>query len=448
MDKPIRWTFALTAAIALAAVVTLSGAFSSRSANAGAVAPFTMVADCDVATGGIQTTCTGSAGTFVVDVFMTNNSGSDAQIGAWGFELVSVKAVLAGVTPAACDPSGLDCNPDFDQAVNTGGWACSPPAPNPDFEGLTNGNPDDPSVNRAFIGCFNGAGNGQTIANGETQRLARVTYTAADGITTLNFQQTSIYDAGFAELLTCGPVIGVAGDCPDSTVTIGAVTPPTNTPTATNTTAPATNTPVPPTATNTPVPPTATSTTVPATATNTTVPATATNTPVPATATNTTVPATATNTPVPPTATNTSIPPTATNTSVPATATNTSVPATATNTPLPATATNTSVPATATNTPLPPTATNTSVPATATNTPLPPTATPTTAPPTATPTTPPSCLTWGQKISTAINILTRFGSEEGSRRYKARFDLNDDGKINGTDLEIVFAAPLCRHKFR
>ncbi len=88
----------------------------------------------------------------------------------------------------------------------------------------------------------------------------------------------------------------------------------------------------------------------PATATNTSVPAT--NTPVPPTGTNTTVPPT--NTPVPPTSTNTALPPT-----------NTPVPPTSTRTPIPATSTNTSVPAT--NTPVPPT--NTNIPIPLTNTP-------------------------------------------------------------------------------
>jgi hypothetical protein len=122
-------------------------------------------------------------------------------------------------------------------------------------------------------------------------------------------------------------------------------------PTATETPAPATNTPVPPTATETEVP-----------ATNTPVPPS--NTPVPPTSTKTPVPATATNTPVPPT-----------NTPVPPTSTKTPVPATATNTPVPPTVTNTPVPPTVTETPVPPTMTSTPVPAT--NTPVPPTITPT-----------------------------------------------------------------------
>ena len=110
--------------------------------------------------------------------------------------------------------------------------------------------------------------------------------------------------------------------------------------------------------------------------------------------------------------------------------------AAATNTPT-NTATSTNTP-TATNTPMvSPTPTNT---ATSTNTPT------VTNTPTATPTsTPSACLPFGQKVSLAIGILRRFGSHVGDHWYKAKYDVNGDGVIDGLDLLQVAATPTCRH---
>ena len=87
--------------------------------------------------------------------------------------------------------------------------------------------------------------------------------------------------------------------------------------------------------------------------------------------------------------------------------------------------------AAATNTP-----TNT---ATSTNTPM------VTNTPTATPTsTPSACLPFGQKVSLTIGILRRFGSHVGDHWYKAKYDVNGDGVIDGIDL-LQVATTTCRH---
>ena len=66
--------------------------------------------------------------------------------------------------------------------------------------------------------------------------------------------------------------------------------------------------------------------------------------------------------------------------------------------------------------------------------------------PTATPTsTPSACLPFGQKVSLAIGILRRFGSHVGDHWYKAKYDVNGDGVIDGLDLLQVAATPTCRH---
>jgi hypothetical protein len=65
------------------------------------------------------------------------------------------------------------------------------------------------------------------------------------------------------------------------------------------------------------------------------------------------------------------------------------------------------------------------------------------------PPTPPSpptqeCLTLGEKIGLAIGIFLRFGAEEGERRYRVTYDVNDDGVINFDDLAEVLLAPTCK----
>jgi hypothetical protein len=54
------------------------------------------------------------------------------------------------------------------------------------------------------------------------------------------------------------------------------------------------------------------------------------------------------------------------------------------------------------------------------------------------------CFTLGEKLFLILGILKRFGAREGHWRYKELYDLNDDGKINWKDLEIVLETPLCR----
>ena len=110
--------------------------------------------------------------------------------------------------------------------------------------------------------------------------------------------------------------------------------------------------------------------------------------------------------------------------------------AAATSTPT-STATSTNTP-TATNTPLVTnTPTNT---ATSTNTPT------VTNTPTATPTSTPSvCLPFGQKVSLTIGILRRFGSHVGDHWYKAKYDVNGDGVIDGLDLLQVATTATCKH---
>jgi hypothetical protein len=64
--------------------------------------------------------------------------------------------------------------------------------------------------------------------------------------------------------------------------------------------------------------------------------------------------------------------------------------------------------------------------------------------PTAEP-TPDFCWTWQRKLRVLAQVLRRFNSEEGERRYRAEYDLDHDGDIDARDVEIIFVdIPTCR----
>jgi hypothetical protein len=191
--------------------------------------------------------------TKTVAVTVGNSTSLSPNLGAWGFNLEHPDpgTSLAGQTPA-CDPSGLNCNPDFNEAFNTGGWACSPPPPTPD-------NPATIEVGQdAFIGCFNGALDGQVLPASPNHEILAFVYYNIPGTATaqtipLTITEGSLYDESFGELMSCEPVITTAGACFDGELVLSDPPTPTNTvpapPTDTPTPAPPTNTPAP---TNTP----------------------------------------------------------------------------------------------------------------------------------------------------------------------------------------------------
>ncbi len=257
-----------------AIIVGAALAFQAKNTEAGAPLPWEMHFDCNPAVG-IQTSCTYPSGTLTVnvDAIVVNDSAPATRIGAGGFDAVVSQLVLDPVIPGSCDPSGFDCNPNFDQTAITGAFACSPPAPAPDVN-------TDPSIADSKIGCFNGAADGPIMATGSALRFATVHYNVvADATTPMTVVEGNLYDESFTELLSCNPIVTVPGTCFDAIITIGT---PTATATATNTPA---NTPTPtptptdtatPTATNTPTETPTPTDTPTSTPTNT---PTATNTP-------------------------------------------------------------------------------------------------------------------------------------------------------------------------
>ena len=118
----------------------------------------------------------------------------------------------------ACDPAGVNCNPDFNI---TGDWACSPPTPSPDDPGTTEPGQD------SFIGCHNGNITGPFVAPGASIVLWKIHYrvpaTAPAGAVPLDLYEAGIYDESLGELGTCETVIAIAMVCNDATITIARV---------------------------------------------------------------------------------------------------------------------------------------------------------------------------------------------------------------------------------
>jgi hypothetical protein len=247
--------------ISLAATGLLTGlvfGFGASGQVRAAPAAWALRIDCDTATAGVQADCFYPGGTTHVDanVVLENLSAGPRRIGAFGFDVVAQpQPVLDPVVPASCPNPALDCNPDFNNAMEGSGWQCTPPSPIPDR------NPE-PNVAWSLASCFNPNQDGPVLDNGASLVLVSVHYNTTDGAATLAMSEVNVADEAGNELMSCNPTIEFEGVCPTATVTIGGVTP-----TATET-GTATATPVfsftptlTPTVTNTPTStPTATST--------------------------------------------------------------------------------------------------------------------------------------------------------------------------------------------
>jgi hypothetical protein len=229
-----------------------------------------LVVDCDASTPAIDLACELGPGVTnqVVQTYVRNTSGSQFEIGAFGFTLLSDNGAFANPPSSG---SSLDANPDFNaDTTDLGDWGCSPPSPNPDVN--SDGNPN---TRQSFISCFNTNSSGPIVPAGGVTPLARVTYTVASGsgIVNFTFTQAALYDEAFSERQSCAPTANVPGDCYHAVAWRG--TAPTATPTRTITPTP-TITPtstITPTPTNTPVyTPTATPFPQTQTFTNTTTP--------------------------------------------------------------------------------------------------------------------------------------------------------------------------------
>jgi hypothetical protein len=262
---------AAVAVMALAVAILRPG----EPVAAGTVTPVQFFIDCDPAASGIQSDCAYPSGTtsVAVDVVLQNRTGGVIGLSALGLAVRAAPASPGAFDPAvaACGAEGLDCNPDFNDAI-PGGFTCGSPPPATDA---------DPSefASESSIGCWTGVPATPFLADGDTLVLAAVHYVTTDVSANVWLENTTgangaaVWDEEFSELGSCGPTLNVAAECFGARVQVGVANP--------------TNTPVP-TSTNTPSPtPTVTGTPPTATVTPTaTAPVflTVTPTPIPATA--------------------------------------------------------------------------------------------------------------------------------------------------------------------
>jgi hypothetical protein len=154
-------------------------------------------------------------------VLYTNSSGSSVDIAALNFDLIVDETIF--------DPTAVTNGSTF-----TGGtWNCGL-ATSPDVD-------PSPTVAKSRLACFIALDvDARTVANGASVTLGTVSYSVLGGGTSaFTLSDVSVNTLLGAELMSCNPVIDVAGACADASITVaGAAVPtstPTNTPTATPT---------------------------------------------------------------------------------------------------------------------------------------------------------------------------------------------------------------------
>jgi hypothetical protein len=204
-----------------------------------------IIIDCNAGSVGDQDYCiyANTVGTVVVNIELHNTSAPTVDLGAFNFEVVHTDPGTSLNAPVIANPGDTDDNPDFADtgAGSAGTWACSPPAPNPDLDGIpANGD-------NSFISCFNSDPVGPTISAGSETLLADITYDVPGGapavVLPLTFANVGVGDTVGIPMLACGP-----GECFGATIEITEPPPATSTftpePTSTFTPSPtATNTP-------------------------------------------------------------------------------------------------------------------------------------------------------------------------------------------------------------
>ncbi len=253
----------------LFAIVAGAGLFSSHSprAIAGVTTPFDLSVDCDTSTTAVNAACVKpTAGTAAVQITLKNNSGASSLIAAFNLSVAANQNVANPPPAGSCTAPRLNCNPDFNQSELSGpSWSCDPALA--DIDGSV-------SLAVSTMSCINPA-DPHNLTNGNTVRLATITYDTFLGNTNVILSDVNVFDETVTELMSCNPNVTTAGNCFSANLQIG--TPPTNTPTPTNTATPThTSTPTnTPTSTHTPTEtptPTNTATSTPSntpTATNT-----------------------------------------------------------------------------------------------------------------------------------------------------------------------------------
>ena len=202
-------------------------AFAGLYHNNGTPAPgFHVAIDCNASSAAVEEACTYSPFTSQLDVAVTigNNTGSAADISAFGFEVVNPDTSVLVAPDQPFDPI-FDRNPDFNQGnLSSAGWGCTllglPVADNED--------PDNQATQHSRLICFNENALGDPLPAGSAHvELAKVTYNnvyppspVASAPVLLTLEDVLVHDSSGIELLSCNPVIINEGQCFGATISI------------------------------------------------------------------------------------------------------------------------------------------------------------------------------------------------------------------------------------
>lgn len=174
--------------------------------------------DCDTQQPGIQSSCSAVAGApYDVAVLIENAGPQPEDLAAAGFDLHADDRTR--LVPRPGPFSGLDANPDFNNAI-PGVWDCIPVVPDTGDDG--------PGASVSRLSCpTNGAASSvATLMPGQTLLFAVVHYdvppAAAPGDVNLRLANTNAYggEPGFDELGSCEPEIIVPMSCSSAVVHI------------------------------------------------------------------------------------------------------------------------------------------------------------------------------------------------------------------------------------
>lgn len=193
-----------------------------------------MALDCDTFTAGTQNHCAFFASGFSLGVTVGNSLGHDVAISAFNFKVKNNRQDLFNPAPGV--DYNWDANPDFNQSVSGGlPWTCFNPPPVADSD-------PSPGVSSSELQCNTGLpATAIPLPDGPSHvRLASVHYNGSgpigsEQLATFTLSDVGVFDDGYAELMSCNPVVTVTGPCFGATATWGLPPPPTFPPTPTST---------------------------------------------------------------------------------------------------------------------------------------------------------------------------------------------------------------------
>jgi hypothetical protein len=187
------------------------------------ITPFALMADCNPALSGVQSTCYVPNHLASREVIFSLQNVSGASFAVHDFELLELRSsdtTRLNPPDVPSPPPYWESNPNFNDFLNNGmitSWSCSNPTPDND----TGTGPPGSAV--SAIGCFVVSGpTGSNIPHNTFIELARVRYDIPAGADpgTVEISSSSIVakDASGVEAGSCAPVIVNAMACPKATI--------------------------------------------------------------------------------------------------------------------------------------------------------------------------------------------------------------------------------------